>query len=88
MTNFLFNSRIRDYVQKYKESQPCRDCGVVYPPWIMDFDHTHSKLANVSQMASKGYTLEQVQKEIAKCELVCANCHRTRTHQRRLDKHL
>jgi hypothetical protein len=48
----------------------------------MDFDHCKNdkKKANVAQMMSAG--LGVVKKEIDKCELVCSNCHRIRTHQR------
>jgi predicted HNH restriction endonuclease len=30
-----------------------------------------------------GKTIEQVLRELEKCELVCSNCHRIRTHRRR-----
>jgi len=62
---------------------PCFDCGVRYPYYVMDFDHLNPalKIKNVSQM--RGCTIEQVQAEIEKCQVVCANCHRVRTHGRR-----
>jgi hypothetical protein len=50
----------------------------------MDFDHVRGeKLNNVSDMV-RGPT-EALLSEIAKCELVCAVCHRNRTTDRRLD---
>lgn len=45
----------------------------------MDFDHQRDKLKAVSQMAQNGYGEERILKEIAKCEIVCAVCHRIRT---------
>ena len=64
---------------------PCADCGKQYPPWVMDLDHRPgtSKVANVGDMY-KGVPLAVVAAEIAKCDPVCANCHRERTHKRKL----
>lgn len=74
----------RAWLAKAKD-KPCTDCGVKYPPYVMDFDHVRgSKLANVGHMATSRswYSLRAVEEEILKCDLVCANCHRERTHQR------
>jgi len=62
---------------------PCADCGVKYPPYVMDFDHRPGevKLFNVGQSRS-GRPLEDILLEIKKCDVVCSNCHRERTHQR------
>lgn len=73
--------QIRTYIQQLKETTPCKDCGKLYPYYVMDFDHLKDKEFQVSNLA-KGFSLEKVKKEIAKCELVCANCHRIRTHLR------
>lgn len=48
----------------------------------MQFDHVDdNKIENVSNLARRG-SREEVLAEIAKCELVCANCHADRTHYR------
>ena len=63
------------------KSKPCMDCGGSFPPECMDFDHRDpkTKLFDVSRAAVSGSGLESVKEEIAKCDLVCANCHRIRT---------
>lgn len=60
---------------------PCADCGLRYPHYVMDLDHLDpsTKLGTVGQMARRG--IRKTQEEIAKCEAVCANCHRERTHR-------
>lgn len=73
-------------VRELKESTPCTDCGVKYPYYVMDFDHLSDKEYPIANMISQGYSMETVQKEIDKCEIVCANCHRVRTHERRMDR--
>jgi len=71
----------RRIIQQAKDV-PCGDCGCRYPPWVMDFDHVRGRKAgNVGEMLSAG--TPALQREIAKCEVVCANCHRQRTHDRR-----
>ena len=65
---------------------PCADCGGSYPPFVMDFDHRlgTAKLGGVSDMIFKDRGWEGIQVEISKCDVVCANCHRMRTHARSL----
>lgn len=76
-------SSVLKYIQEYKESKGCMDCFMMYPAWVLDFDHRPGtdKVANVSAMLG-GYPLIKVIEEIEKCDVVCANCHRDRTHDR------
>lgn len=47
----------------------------------MDFDHVRgAKTGNVSWMGDHG--VKNIETEVAKCELVCANCHRIRSKKR------
>lgn len=61
------------------KNKPCADCGIQYPPYVMDFDHRPGevKMENVGAMSR--FSEEAIAAEIAKCDLVCANCHRERT---------
>lgn len=70
----------RDFVRDLKR-KPCTDCGGSFHFSAMDFDHTEDdKRKDVSKIL-KG-SRDTLLAEIAKCELVCANCHRVRTWQR------
>lgn len=71
-------------VDDLKRGRPCVDCGGTFDPVAMDFDHLDgaSKSSGISQMVRGGWSMERVLTEIAKCELVCANCHRVRTRDR------
>jgi hypothetical protein len=66
-------------ISKLKD-HPCSDCGGRFPSVCMDFDHRDpsEKKQNVGSMATT-YNLQTILDEIAKCDLVCANCHRIRT---------
>lgn len=65
------------------KGKPCADCQVQYPYYVMQFDHldANHKTFNVSSGVSSA-SRAKVEAEIAKCDVVCANCHAERTHQR------
>lgn len=66
------------------KDRPCTDCGIQYPYYVMDFDHLPQYIKSFSMNGqARGYKEETILKEAAKCEVVCSNCHRIRTHQRR-----
>jgi hypothetical protein len=64
------------------KSRPCADCGVQYPYYVMDFDHREGVTKEFSLHRIQNATKRAILREIAKCDVVCANCHRERTHQR------
>lgn len=62
---------------------PCLDCGGTFPACAMDLDHVRGvKVFDIGH-AYRRVSLDALQVEIAKCERVCANCHRVRTQMRR-----
>ena len=40
------------FIQRFKRN-PCVDCGVEYPPYVMDFDHRGDKTFQVSRMGGR-----------------------------------
>lgn len=81
------NRKVREektqYTIKIREETPCMDCGVQYPHYVMQFDHRgdEPKSGNIGQLCAHSW--KKLLAEIAKCDIVCANCHSIRTHQRR-----
>ena len=74
------------YIKEIKERNPCMDCKVAYPYYMMDFDHVRGrKQANVAELIGT-LSKKRIDEEIAKCEVVCSNCHRARTHIRKMGK--
>jgi len=66
------------------KKRPCADCCRSLPPTAMDFDHVRgTKVASVSYLAAKKFSWQTIEDEIAKCDPVCANCHRIRTQSRK-----
>lgn len=72
-----------DYINNIKSSTPCVICNKFYHPCQMDFDHIKSKHKPVSHMAAQRYAIKTIQKEINKCQLLCALCHRKKTFKER-----
>ena len=80
--NKLVKASLKEEIKSLKESNPCVDCKHYYPYYVMDFDHTDdNKVAGVSILVSAMQRLKALD-EIAKCDLVCSNCHRERTYKR------
>lgn len=79
--NRAYVDRNLQRLRRVKEESPCTDCGVSYPYYVMDFDHLRDKKFGLNR-ASVPRGWNAIQAEIDKCELVCANCHRQRTHSR------
>ena len=70
-----------DAVVTEAKAVECTDCGVQYPSYVMEFDHVRgSKVFNLAH--SSRYGMPATLREISKCDVVCANCHRKRTAAR------
>jgi hypothetical protein len=78
-----FREKSKQVVRDIKESSPCTDCKMLYPYYIMQFDHIDSTIKEdgVSNLL-RNSSLSKALHEISKCELVCANCHAARTWKR------
>ena len=78
----LSRAKKRALVDAYKD-QPCMDCGNEYPSYVMDCDHRDpsQKLYSIND-AAKRLSMQKLLDELAKCDVVCANCHRIRTRVR------
>jgi len=73
---------MRDLIEANKR-RPCADCGQSYPAIVMDFDHNGAekkgRIANwAREVGASRKSMQALREEIAKCDVVCANCHRLR----------
>ncbi len=75
----------REYARKMKDCS-CADCGMKYPYYVMDFDHGEDEVKEFGLNSLGRITLSVLKREINKCDVVCANCHRERTERRLLSK--
>lgn len=65
--------------REYLLQHPCVDCGNA-DIRVLHFDHVRDKKhTEVTKMIQKGSSWQQIEKEIGKCEIRCANCHMIKT---------
>ena len=76
---------IVEEVRRLKAETPCADCGGRFHSVSMQFDHRpgESKHADVATLCRNG-ARQATWREIAKCDIVCANCHAVRTYERQV----
>lgn len=80
--NSTHRAKVLSFINNYKTTQKCSICGESRY-WCLDFHHIKDKEFNIGSLAR--YTsLNKVKKEIEKCIVVCANCHRDIHHTKRL----
>lgn len=76
---------MQDRNDAIKLGSGCGDCG--WAEWAcgLDWDHVVGiKLTTIARMIANGRPWSEIEAEMAKCDCVCANCHRIRTIERRV----
>lgn len=67
----------------YKEKRGCFDCRNKFPHYVLEFDHRpeYDKI-DVVYRVLRTLGPDAAWKEVAKCDVVCSNCHKIRTYTR------
>ncbi len=83
-SKYQARKRLTDRVREIKD-RPCTDCKNRFPYYVMDLDHLDpkQKCFSIGNKLTVGISMARLEAELAKCEVVCANCHRIRTHGKR-----
>lgn len=77
--NALNRLKAKDIMRKRKIESGCADCGYNDHHAGLDFDHVRGdKDSDVATIVS----LPALYREMEKCDVVCARCHRIRTYNR------
>lgn len=76
--NVILRKSVQDYLWGYLGSHFCTDCGEK-DILVLEFDHRENKYKEIGKMVTGRYSLERVKKEVEKCDVRCANCHRRKT---------
>ncbi|WP_108664510.1 hypothetical protein [Euzebya rosea] len=75
--------RVNDQLIQQAKDVPCADCGGRFRTEEMDFDHVRGDKSFDIANGRWQVSVETLEQEMAKCEVVCAVCHRLRTRDRR-----
>ena len=71
----------KSIIEEQKAQQKCAKCGESRG-YVLDYHHLNpeEKETTIARMTSNKYKLEDIQKEVEKCIVLCANCHREFHH--------
>lgn len=75
----------QEWLLELKKHLKCERCGFSHPA-VLDFHHKNpmEKDMDVSKAVGKNWKEERFLAEIAKCEVLCANCHRIHHYDERI----
>lgn len=87
ITDSLRRRPVWEFIKSFKDGTPCHDCGLDWPYYVLEFDHREpeKKSFTVSAMVNSHWREKDwggISDEIAKCDVVCRNCHVIRSHGR------
>lgn len=69
----------REFLHAYKMERGCSRCGWAEHPAALDFDHVDPNDKDQKLACMFSYSKEKVEAELAKCVVLCSNCHRIKT---------
>lgn len=74
--------KIRDWYWNFKKKFQCEQCGED-DFRVLDFDHKDrkEKSFNISESLRRGYSVDRILAEAAKCRVLCCKCHRIKTFE-------
>ncbi len=74
---------LKHFINAVKTTAGCTDCGYDAYAVALDFDHVMEKRRLISVNCK---SIRSAVEEMERCEVVCSNCHRVRTEQRRIER--
>ena len=70
------DKKIKQWLKDYKKTLECEECGENHPA-CLDFHHTDPQEKEFAMgRVNKFLSIKLLQDEIAKCRVLCSNCHR------------
>jgi hypothetical protein len=80
------DEKIKTWLKEYKKSLQCEVCGENHPA-CLEFHHTNPSEKKFSIGRMKDYmSWKSLNAEIAKCRILCANCHRKEHYEQKEKK--
>lgn len=79
----IWEDKNRGWLQEFKKTLKCANCDE--SRWyVLDFHHTDPSSKDFDLASSFKFSKDRILEEIAKCEVLCANCHREKHYLERL----
>ncbi|MEF8812708.1 MAG: HNH endonuclease [Halovenus sp.] len=67
---------VRSWLSDYKRLHDCSRCGETDPRCLVFHHESDNKRDTIANMVSGGRSKRDIERELTKCILLCANCHR------------
>jgi hypothetical protein len=77
-----YRDAIREYLWNYLLNHPCESCGE-RDPVVLEFHHTGEKAMAIAEMVTRVTSIERLEEELKKTQVLCSNCHRRLTAKER-----
>ena len=77
-----YRNAIREYLWNYLLTHPCESCGEI-DPVVLEFRHTGEKSMAIAQMVTRITSIERLEEELKKTQVLCSNCHHRLTAKER-----
>ena len=71
-----YKDKKRDFYIEYKKRLKCQDCGERHSACLVFHHRNPEEKVFTIGCSTPGYSIERIMKEIAKCDVLCANCHK------------
>jgi len=71
----------KKYIDNYKLKKGCAECGYNELPECLDFDHVDRTQKKFKLSRGFKYSWKAIEEELSKCVVLCAMCHRKKTHR-------
>tara|TARA_R110000764_G_scaffold190207_1_gene275464 strand:- start:245 stop:619 length:375 start_codon:yes stop_codon:yes gene_type:complete len=83
LKNKARSQEIVKWLADYKVNRKCAKCGYHEHPCALDFHHNDESTKSFALSAAqrKLYGMAKIKTEVAKCSVLCANCHRVHHHK-------
>lgn len=75
-------ARSMEIIRGLRKNGKCADCGNP-DERVLDFDHVPERGKKLRNVTNASLGIKKREEELKKCDIVCANCHRIRTFERR-----
>jgi len=84
----LRRKNIRLWFDQVRRESNCSRCGLSGEtcPWLLEYHHRveGTKSTGVSHLVGNGYSKKRIEEEMAKCDILCSNCHRLHHYEEKL----
>ena len=82
-----YREKVKQFLINYKKNKKCERCGND-DFRVLEFHHRDpaEKDIKISSAIKRGWSISRILKEIEKCQILCANCHRIVHYEMQVDE--